>query len=169
MRIQITLTSADNCVGVTCASLNAVKKTLEWDPATVWTPAQPELQTELVQVDVGEPGEERDLATVTGDHWRELESKGAVDVFLQSLVETMSVPTALCIALAYAAYGDGNCWPFDRHDTTCGDTMALFLHREIIDVTRGITDVKEARKVAFGVMHSAASQLQQVSDHLQTA
>ena len=169
MRIQLTLTSADACHGVTCASMNAVKKTLEWDRNTVWTPEEPELQTEAAVVEVGQPGEERELAALTGEQWREIESNGAVDVFVQALVETMSVATALCIASAFAAYGDGNCWPFDRHDSGCGDTMALFLHRELIDVTRGIADCDEARKVAYGTMFSATSQLQQVANSLQSA
>lgn len=169
MRIQLTVTMADECHGVTCASINAVKKTLTWIDHTVWTPGEPAMQTVHVMVEVGEPGEERTLATLTGEQWREIESNGAVDVFVQALVETTSVATALCIASAFAAYGDGTCWPFDRHDSGCGDTMALFLHRELIDVTRGIADCDEARKVAYGTMFSATSQLQQVANSLQSA
>lgn len=169
MRIHLTVTSADECHGVTCASINVVKKTLSWIDNTVWTPGEPEMQTVLVTVEVGKPGEERELAALTGEQWREIESNGALDVFVQALVETTSVPTALCIASAFAAYGDGNCWPFDRHDSGCGDTMALFLHRELIDVTRGIADCDEARKVAYDTMFSATSQLQQVANNLQIA
>ena len=79
------------------------------------------------------------------------------------------------IAVANGAYPDGKVAEYWENgasqavDTRAGDTLALFVAREIADAVRGETDKEAAYFRAAAAMRSAARELEGVADALSEA
>lgn len=77
------------------------------------------------------------------------------------------------IEIASAGYDDGlvgRCWDARRSaavDRDCGDTLALFVAREIGDACEG-EDLVEGLETAARAMSGAAYQMEELAAHLET-
>ena len=78
------------------------------------------------------------------------------------------------IETANAGYPDdvvSECWDNRKsspRDNDCGDTLALFIAREISDLCEG-EDLAEGLSVASYAMSGAAHQLEELAEHLELA
>jgi hypothetical protein len=166
--LRYVLTAADGTTCTVFGTHNSMSKCIEWGTKVERETGETDSQTVEVTFFMGDyrTNEDKVLCTISGDQWRILEMCSSVDVFAQALVETKSLVTAWCIARVHMDFGDGECWPFDRHDTECGSTIQLYLHREVMDVTEGVANLEEGMENTKSTLRSLHMQLGALLDAL---
>jgi hypothetical protein len=161
--VRVQLVSADGCDGVNNAVLDPKNCILTWGGNTTWQPCNPTTETEEGTITFTRGGESLDFA-ITGDNWRWLESKQALDAFIQALYDSRSVVTALCAAEVFISSRLGEEWPFNREDESKGNALALYVYRDILDVTKEVADIKMARQICARALNAAIWSLAEAFD-----
>lgn len=161
--ICVQLVCADACTSKTFGEVNQKTGDVCWqDPK--WTPQESDAETTTAIFFDVRYADMVELGAIDGDQWRELESLGVLSRFVVALLESKSVPSAYTIAMVDCGFSDGNCWPAHRKDDNTGDTLALFLHREMLDVTDGVQSVPLALDTAKVAIRRVAEELDALAD-----